>query len=52
MTPAESLAPADRLALSDLVHRYAAHVDDSEFDAAADLFTAAAELTTPDPPPH
>lgn len=50
MTPAESLAPADRLALGDLVHRYAAHVDDSEFDAAADLFTAAAELTTPDPP--
>ncbi|KZS73885.1 hypothetical protein A4G30_00075 [Mycobacterium kansasii] len=50
MPPPESLAPADRLALSDLVHRFAARVDDREFDAAAALFTAAAELTTPAPP--
>ncbi|OOK77756.1 hypothetical protein BZL29_3717 [Mycobacterium kansasii] len=32
------------------MHRFAARVDDREFDAAAALFTAAAELTTPDPP--
>ncbi|WP_176358201.1 nuclear transport factor 2 family protein [Mycobacterium persicum] len=50
MPPPECLAPADLLALSDLVHRYAARVDDREFDAAARLFTAAAELATPDPP--
>jgi hypothetical protein len=39
-----------RGALSDLVHRYAAAVDDRRFDSAAALFTATAELTVPDPP--
>ncbi len=40
----------DRTALSDLVHRYAANVDDRQFDSLAKLFTAAAELTVPEPP--
>ncbi|WP_428338429.1 nuclear transport factor 2 family protein [Mycobacterium sp.] len=40
----------DRLALSDLVHRYAARVDDRQFDLAAELFTTDAELLLPDPP--
>jgi len=40
----------DRAALADLVHRYAANVDDREFDAVAELFTATAELTVPKPP--
>ena len=40
----------DRSALSDLVHRYAANVDDRQFDAVAELFTATAELTVPEPP--
>jgi hypothetical protein len=39
-----------RAALSDLVHRYAARVDDRQFDLVADLFTADAELILPDPP--
>lgn len=39
-----------RCALSDLVHRYAASIDDREFDAAAELFTTEAELTVPEPP--
>ncbi|ORB87097.1 hypothetical protein B1987_00090 [Mycobacterium kansasii] len=38
------------MALHDLVHRYAAHVDDREFDSAAALFTVSAELAVPDPP--
>jgi 3-phenylpropionate/cinnamic acid dioxygenase small subunit len=43
--------PADhRTALSDLVHRYAAHVDDRQFDSAAELFTATAELSVPEAP--
>lgn len=42
--------PADRLALSDLVHRYAAGVDDRRFADVAALFADAATLTTPDPP--
>jgi 3-phenylpropionate/cinnamic acid dioxygenase small subunit len=41
---------ADRAALSDLVHRYAANVDDRQFDAVAELFTPTAELTVPEPP--
>ncbi|OBI76684.1 nuclear transport factor 2 family protein [Mycobacterium asiaticum] len=41
---------ADRAALSDLVHRYAAGVDDREFDSVATLFTDKAELCVPDPP--
>ncbi|SON62942.1 hypothetical protein MSIMFI_04472 [Mycobacterium simulans] len=45
-----SLALADRAALSDLVHRYAAYVDDRQFDSVAALFTASAALTVPDPP--
>jgi 3-phenylpropionate/cinnamic acid dioxygenase small subunit len=40
----------DRAALSDLVHRYAANVDDRQFDLVAKLFTVTAELTVPDPP--
>jgi hypothetical protein len=40
----------DRAALSDLVHRYAANVDDRQFDAVAELFTATAELKVPEPP--
>ncbi|MEZ0365105.1 nuclear transport factor 2 family protein [Mycobacterium sp. pUA109] len=45
-----SLAVADRLALADLVHRYAAGVDDREFGAVAQLFTATAELIVPEAP--
>ncbi len=45
-----TLSVADRMALSELVHRYAAHVDDRQFDAVADLFTTAAELVVPEPP--
>jgi hypothetical protein len=44
------LAPADRMALSDLAHRYAAYVDDRQFDSITTLFTDTAELHTPDPP--
>ncbi|OBK31533.1 hypothetical protein A5634_13120 [Mycobacterium asiaticum] len=40
----------DRVALSDLVHRYAAWVDDREFDLVATLFTESAELVVPHPP--
>jgi ketosteroid isomerase-like protein len=46
----ESLDPADRHALHDLVHRYAAAVDDQDADAVTDLFTADATLVVPDPP--
>ena len=45
-----TLSGLDRVALTDLVHRYAADVDDRRFDAVADLFTQDAELTLPDPP--
>jgi hypothetical protein len=45
-----TLPVADRAALSDLVHRYAANVDDRQFDAVADLFTHTGELTVPEPP--
>lgn len=41
---------ADRAALRDLVHRYAAYVDDRQFGSVAKLFTNNAELHTPDPP--
>jgi hypothetical protein len=40
----------DRPALSDLVHRYAAGVDERQFDSVAGLFTVTAELVLPDPP--
>ncbi|OBK63110.1 hypothetical protein A5656_09670 [Mycobacterium gordonae] len=39
-----------RAALSDLVHRYAALVDDRQFDSVARLFTDSAELVVADPP--
>lgn len=45
-----TLSELDRAALTDLVHRYAADVDDRRFEAVADLFTEDAELTLPDPP--
>jgi hypothetical protein len=45
-----TLSVHDRTALSDLVHRYAANVDDRQFDSVAKLFTATAELTVPEPP--
>jgi hypothetical protein len=44
------LSATDRAALTDLVHRYAAGVDDRQFDAVPELFTDAAELILPDPP--
>jgi hypothetical protein len=44
-----TLSADDRAALSDLVHRYAARVDDRQFDLAVDLFTPDAELILPDP---
>lgn len=45
-----TLHAADRLALADLVHLYAAAVDDRRFDDVAELFTETAELRLPDPP--
>ncbi len=42
--------PDDRLALSDLVHRYAAGVDDRRFAEVVELFGEDATLTVPDPP--
>jgi 3-phenylpropionate/cinnamic acid dioxygenase small subunit len=33
-----------------LVHRYAAYVDDRQFDSVTTLFTEAAELEVPEPP--
>ncbi|ETB39694.1 hypothetical protein N602_14680, partial [Mycobacterium avium subsp. hominissuis 10-5606] len=47
---AVTLSADDRGALSDLVHRYAAGVDDRRFDAVAELFTVDAELVVPAPP--
>jgi hypothetical protein len=44
------LAVADRLALADLVHLYAAAVDDRRFDDVVELFTETAELRLPNPP--
>src|SRR5690606_31063743 len=41
---------ADRLALTDLVHLYAAAVDDRRFDDVVELFTSTAEFRLPDPP--
>lgn len=45
-----NLSADDRTALSDLVHRYAAGVDDREFGSVAELFTESAELAVPEPP--
>jgi hypothetical protein len=45
-----TLTTADRLALADLVHLYAAAVDDRRFGDVLELFTEGAELRLPDPP--
>jgi SnoaL-like domain len=45
-----TLNPADRLALTDLVHLYASAVDDRRFDDVTELFSETAELRLPDPP--
>jgi 3-phenylpropionate/cinnamic acid dioxygenase small subunit len=45
-----TLSMGDRASLSDLVHRYAACVDDRQFDSVAELFTEEGELTVPEPP--
>jgi ketosteroid isomerase-like protein len=45
-----TLSADQRAALSDLVHRYAAYVDDRDFGTVARLFTADAELVVPAPP--
>ena len=45
-----TLPVADRAALRDLVHRYAAYVDERQFDIVATLFTVKAELAVPEPP--
>lgn len=44
------LAATDRLAVADLVHLYAAAVDDRRFGDVVELFTDTAELRLPDPP--
>jgi ketosteroid isomerase-like protein len=44
------LDKTDRAALTDLVHRYAAGVDDRQFDAVTELFTETAKLMLPEPP--
>ncbi len=44
------LSATDRAALTDLVHRYAAGVDDRQFTAVTELFTETAELMVPEPP--
>ena len=41
---------SDRIAVADLVHAYAAGVDDRRFDEVAELFTDTAELALADPP--
>ena len=40
----------NRAAISDVVHRYSAAVDDRQFDSVVKLFTETAELILPDPP--
>jgi SnoaL-like domain len=40
----------DRNGLSDVVHRYAAGVDDREFNSVAELFIVTGELIVADPP--
>jgi 3-phenylpropionate/cinnamic acid dioxygenase small subunit len=45
-----TLSADDRAGLSDLVHRYAAAVDDRQFGSVAGLFTTNGELTVPEPP--
>jgi SnoaL-like domain len=55
MCPTTVAAPViltadDRLAIADLVHGYAAAVDDRRFGDVVELFTDTAELLAPDPP--
>jgi hypothetical protein len=45
-----SLPVNERAALTDLVHRYAAGVDDRQFASVTQLFTVGAELMVPEPP--
>lgn len=45
-----TLDAVDRLALSDLVHRYAAGMDDRRFEEVVSLFAIDATLALPDPP--
>src|SRR6204780_1728972 len=45
-----SLSVNERAALGDLVHRYAAGVDDRQFYSVTALFAADAELIVPEPP--
>lgn len=45
-----TLSIADRLAVADLVHLYAAAVDDRRFTDVVELFSETAELRLPDPP--
>nr|WP_221220440.1 nuclear transport factor 2 family protein [Mycolicibacterium sp. BK634] len=47
---AVTLSVPDRLALSDLVHRYAAAVDDRDIATALGLFVDEGELVLPEPP--
>lgn len=51
-TDAHLPAPADALAVRELVHRYALSVDERDVDAVAALFTPDARLAVPDPPAH
>jgi ketosteroid isomerase-like protein len=44
------LGATDRAALTELVHRYAAGVDDRQFDSVTALFTDSAELMLPESP--
>lgn len=45
-----ALSADDRSALSDLVHRYAALVDERQFNSVATLFADTAVLEVPEPP--
>lgn len=45
-----TLTVADRLQLSELVHRYAAYVDAGRSDDVAELFTTTGQLVVPQPP--
>lgn len=47
-----ALRPTDRLDLADLVHRYAAAVDERDPAAVAALFTPDGVLASPRPPRH
>ncbi len=45
-----AISADERAALSDLVHRYAALVDERRFASVAELFTGTAVLAVPEPP--